>query len=274
MKILFCGDIVGKAGRRVVLENIATLKTKMALDFVIVNGENAAHGFGITSKICEQLFSCGVDVITLGNHAFKNRDICEYIKTQPQLLRPANYHEAEGVGFAIYNVLDKKLLVLNLLGKVFMQSKISYSNPFIFMKNFLHQYRLGDNIDAIIVDFHAETTSEKNAMGVFLDGKVSAVLGTHTHIPTADARILPKGTAYQTDVGMCGDYDSVIGMEKESSIEMFFLDEESAKIKLTPSVKCATLAGVVLEINNFNGLCRGISQVLMGGYIENIHIMK
>ncbi|MCL2567638.1 MAG: TIGR00282 family metallophosphoesterase [Alphaproteobacteria bacterium] len=268
MKILFCGDVVGKSGRTVLSKYLPDLKTSLNLDIIIVNGENAAHGFGITQGIAEDIFNLGVDVITLGNHSFDNQNIIEYIANQPRLIRPINYIDSAGNGFYILNYKSYKVLVINLLGKLFMYSKIEASDPFVYINNFLEKYKLKENIDAVIVDFHAETTSEKNAMGVFLDGKVSAIIGTHTHMPTGDARILPNGTGYLTDSGMCGDYNSVIGMESESALQNFFLTNSAYKARLTPAEAEGMLSGVVLEIDDNSGKCIFIESVKYGNIFK------
>ncbi|MDR2007667.1 MAG: TIGR00282 family metallophosphoesterase [Alphaproteobacteria bacterium] len=263
MKILFCGDVVGKSGREVLAQYLPSLKEELNLDIIIVNGENSAHGFGITQGIAEDMFALGVDVITLGNHSFDNPNIMDYITTQPKLIRPLNYVNAAGQGYYILNHKNTKILVINLLGKLFMHSKLETTDPFAHINTFLEEYKLTEDIDAIIVDFHAETTSEKNAMGFFLDGKVSAVLGTHTHMPTADARILPNDTGFQTDVGMCGDYNSVIGMSIESALSTFFLQDSAPKLRLTPALGEGMLAGTLLEIDSM-GKCIFIESIKYG----------
>lgn len=264
MKILFCGDVVGKSGRNVIEEYLPKLKSSLSLDFIIVNGENSAHGFGITDKISESMFNHQVDVITLGNHAFDNKNIVEYINQEPKLIRPLNYKNSAGNGYMILNHNGVKVMVINLLGTLFMHSKIDLENPFECINNLLEEYKLKENIDIIIVDFHCETTSEKNAMGLFLDGRVSAVFGTHTHIPTNDARILPEGTGYQTDVGMSGDYYSVIGMQKEGALGAFFLKEGEKKERLSPAQNEGMISGVLFEINEATGKCEYIESVMYG----------
>ncbi len=264
MKILFCGDVVGRSGRDVIKNYIPSLKSSLNLDFIIINGENSAHGFGITDKICEDIFSLGVDVITLGNHSFDNKNIIGYIVKTPNLIRPLNYKNSEGNGFCILECSNLKIMVVNLLGTLFMNSKIQLSNPFECINSLLKEYKLKENIDVIIVDFHSETTSEKNSMGLFLDGRVSGVFGTHTHIPTNDIRILPKGTAYQTDVGMCGDYNSVIGMDKDVAIGAFFLKEGQKKERLSPASNQGMLSGVIMEIDDLTGKCIYIKSAIYG----------
>ena len=221
MKILFLGDIVGDAGCSKIMNNLLNQIKINKIDFVIVNGENAATaGVGLTKEICEDFFKCGVNVITTGNHVWDQKEIMKFIEKEKRLLRPKNLFEpAPGKGFEIYTTVnDIKIGVLNLMGNVFMKK---CEDVFVTSKNFIDKYKLKENYDLLIVDFHGEITSEKNAIGHFFDGKASLVVGTHTHIPTNDTRILKGGTGYQTDAGMCGDYDSVIGMNKENSINRF-----------------------------------------------------
>ncbi|MEK9678944.1 MAG: TIGR00282 family metallophosphoesterase, partial [Rhodospirillaceae bacterium] len=215
MKLVYFGDVVGKAGRTVLLEVLPGLIDRLSPDFVMVNGENAAHGFGITGSICEKFFDAGVDVITTGNHAWDQKEIIEYIRTEPRLLRPLNYPEnTPGHGSGVFEARDgSKVLVAQVMGRLFMDP---LDDPFAAVGKALKGTVLGDDIDCIVVDIHAEATSEKMSMGHYLDGRSSMVVGTHSHVPTADAQILPGGTAYQTDLGMCGDYNSVIGMKKEA----------------------------------------------------------
>ena len=219
MRILFLGDIVGRVAREAVRDNVANLRQSLNLDFVIVNGENAAHGFGITAAMVEELLDNGVDVITTGNHVWDKSEILSYVENQPRLLRPINFPPGTpGKGAGLFTVGDKNILVINVMGQLFMQT---LDDPFAAIEREISACPLSEMADAIIVDVHAEASSEKMAMGHFCDGRASLVVGTHTHIPTADAQILPAGTAYQTDAGMCGDYDSVIGMQKEESVNRF-----------------------------------------------------
>ena len=221
MRILFLGDVVGISGCSKLLNNLKVQIEKEKIDFVIVNGENAADaGVGLTKEICQDFYNCGVDVITTGNHVWDQKQIMNYIDKEHKLLRPLNLFEpAPGKGFQIYES-DKgvKIAVLNLMGNVFMKK---CEDVFEVSKKFINTYKLKKDYDLLIVDFHGEITSEKNAIGHFFDGNATLVVGTHTHIPTNDARILKNGTAYQTDAGMCGDYDSVIGMNKENSLNRF-----------------------------------------------------
>lgn len=262
MKILFCGDVVGRAGREVILQQIPIIKEKLEIDVVIVNGENAAHGFGITSKICNQFYGVGVDIITTGNHVWDQREIIPFMDKNPNIVRPENTsRHTPGRGHVIFETIKgKKVLVVLLQGRLFMDPS---EDPFGAIDNILTTNVLGRNVDAIIIDFHAEASSEKNAMGHHLDGRVSLVVGTHTHIPTADTRILNAGTGYMTDAGMCGDYDSVIGMQKEPAINRFISD--LPREKLTPAKNKGTFSGVMIEVDKETGLAKNINAVTDNG---------
>ncbi len=266
MKILFCGDVVGKAGRAVVCEQVPRLKKAEKIDFVVVNGENAAHGFGITAKICNEFYEAGVDVLTTGNHVWDQREIISYINGDPRLLRPHNYPKGTpGRGAAVFTLADgRKILVLHVMTRLFMDA---LDDPFACAEKVLSSYRLGATIDAVIVDVHGEATSEKTAMGCFLDGRVSMVTGTHSHVPTADARLLPGGTAYQTDLGMCGDYDSVIGMKKAAAMARFLTKMPGER--LTPAEGEATMCGIVVETDDKTGLAVKISPLRIGGCLQS-----
>lgn len=264
MSILLVGDVVGKAGRRILQEQLAPLKEEFRLDCAIVNGENAASGIGLTPALAKEMFKWGADIITSGNHVWNKREIYSYIKEEPRLLRPYNYPpQAPGRG-ATLHVTDDGLRVgvLNLLGRVFMDP---VDCPFRAADAALEEMVLGRDVDALIVDFHGEATSEKVAMGRYLDGRVSAVLGTHTHIPTADHMVLKGGTGYQTDVGMTGCYDSVIGM-KEETVMRRFLDRLPSRFE--PAAGPGALAGAVVRINLKDGLCREVVPVRRGGFLE------
>ena len=252
MKILFCGDVVGRSGRDAIVEYVPKLRKELGLDFVIVNGDNAAAGFGITSGICKEFYDAGVDVITGGDHIWDQKEIIPFLATEKRLLRPQNFPEkTPGTGHNIYTLsTGKKIMVIHLLGQVF--HKENANCPFLIADKVLESARLGQNVAAILVDFHAEATSEKTAMGQYLNGRVSMVVGSHTHIPTHDARVLSKGTAYQTDAGMCGDYDSVIGFKPESPLERFLT--KVGKAKLEAASGKGTLCGLVVDINDSTGL--------------------
>ena len=266
MRILFLGDVVGNSGYSKIINDISNEIIKRKIDFVIVNGENAdKSGVGLTKEICQNFFQCGINVITTGNHVWDQKDIMSFIESEHRLLRPKNLFEpAPGKGFGIYKTkLNVKIGVLNLMGNVFMKK---CDDVFETSKNFLNKYELKKDYDFLIVDFHGEITSEKNAIGYYFDGKASLVIGTHTHIPTNDARILENGTAYQTDAGMCGDYDSVIGMNKENSINRFMKEDS---VKHFPADGEATLSGVIVECNIKTGLANKIETYIFGSGLKN-----
>lgn len=265
MRFAFFGDIVGKTGRRALEAHLPDLRERLALDFVVVNAENAAAGFGVTEKICEGLFDLGVDALTLGNHAWDQRETLTYIDREPRLLRPANYPAGStpGKGANLIEAANgSRVLVVNLMGALFMES---LDDPFATIERELAAAPLGQVADAIIIDFHGEATSEKMAMGVYCDGRASLVVGTHTHVPTADARILPGGTAYQTDAGMCGDYDSVIGMEKEEPLRRFTTRMRTGRFE--PATGEATVCGVFVETDNATGLALRCEAIRIGGQL-------
>ena len=266
MKLLFLGDLVGISGCSVVMKNLKKEIERYKIDFVIANGENAdKSGVGLTEEICKDLFNSGVNVITTGNHVWDQKEIMNYIDKENRLLRPKNLFEpAPGKGFQIYTTKeDIKIGVLNLMGNVFMKK---CEDVFECANKFLSDHKLKDKYDFLIVDFHGEITSEKNAIGHFFDGSATLVVGTHTHIPTNDVRILKNGTAYQTDAGMCGDYDSVIGMNKENSIKTFFkLDAK----KHYPATGQASLSGVIVDCNRDTGLADKINSFILGGDLKN-----
>ena len=266
MKILFLGDVVGISGCLKIKNNLLDQIRKQKIDFVIVNAENAdVSGVGLTKEICEDFFSCGVNVITTGNHVWDQKDIMKYIDKENRLLRPKNLIEpAPGKGFEIYKSQNKKRVgVLNLMGNVFMKK---CDDVFEISKKFLKDYELKKDYDFLIVDFHGEITSEKSAIGHFFDGKATLVVGTHTHIPTNDARVLKNGTAYQTDAGMCGDYDSVIGMDKDNSLNRFMKKDS---IKHFPAKGDATLSGVIVDCNIETGLAYKVVSYIFGGQLSN-----
>lgn len=267
MRILYCGDIVGRSGRDALLHYLPQLKAELSPDFIIINGENAAHGFGITKTICQELFSVGVDVITTGNHVWDQREIMSYIDQEKRLLRPLNYPAtAPGKGWVVATSRSgKKVLVMNAMARLFMDP---LDDPFPAVDSVLKQNPLKAAVDATIIDFHGEATSEKMAMGHFCDGRASLVVGSHSHIPTADAQILPGGTAYHTDAGMCGDYNSVIGMEKGEPLQRFL--KKIAGGRFSPATGAGTLCGTYLEVCESTGLATKVSSVIMGPRLHNI----
>ena len=266
MRILFLGDVVGVTGCSKILNNLKSEINKKNIKFVVVNAENAAEsGVGLTKEICNDFFNCGVNVITTGNHVWDQKEIMSFIEKENRLLRPHNLFEpSPGKGFEIYEASNNlKIGVLNLMGNVFMKK---CEDVFETSKKFLKNYQLKEDYDLLIVDFHGEITSEKNAIGHFFDGKATLVVGTHTHIPTNDARVLKNGTAYQTDAGMCGDYDSVIGMNKENSINRFLKKNST---KHFPAKGEATLSGVIIDCDIKTGLAKNIESYIFGGQLKN-----
>ena len=262
MKIFFLGDIVGKSGRAAVVKNLKKITQEKKIDFIVVNGENAAdQGVGITEANSKELFNLGVDVITTGNHVWDQKETSQYIESETRLLRPENLpSNSPGKGFGIYHSKNGyKVGVLNLMGNVFMKK---CEDVFEIAKLFLGKYKFREDYDFLIVDFHGEITSEKMAMGFFFDGKATLLVGTHTHIPTNDCRILTNGTAYLTDAGMCGDYDSVIGMNKINSLNRFLKKESK---KHYPAEGEATLSGLIVECNTSNGLAKKVETFIHGG---------
>jgi metallophosphoesterase (TIGR00282 family) len=261
MRLLFIGDVVGRSGRVALIAHVAALRARWRLDFVVVNAENAAGGFGVTEAICNDFLAAGVDAITLGNHAFDQREALVFIERQPRLIRPANFPRGTpGRGANLIEAASgAKVLVVNMMGRVFMDP---LDDPFARIDEELAACPLGTGCDAAIVDFHAEATSEKQAFGHFVDGRVSLVVGTHTHAPTADARILAGGAGFMTDVGMTGDYDSVIGMEKDEPLRRVTRRLPSGRFE--PAGGAATLCGVAVETGT-DGLARRIAPVRIGG---------
>ena len=261
MRLLFIGDVVGRAGREAVLSRLPGLKRDWKLDCVIINGENAAGGFGITEAICDEFIAAGADCVTLGNHAWDQREALVFIERQPRLIRPLNYPVGTPGRGANLIETDKgeRVLVMNLLRRIFMDP---LDDPFAAAEREIAICPLGLACDAFVIDMHAETTSEKQAMAHFCDGRVSMVVGSHTHVPTADAQILPGGTAFLTDAGMTGDYDSVIGMDKEEPIRRFTRKLPGSRFE--PANGPATLCGVAVETGK-NGLATKIAPVRLGG---------
>ena len=264
MNLLILGDVMGPSGRSALINNLPKIITENKIDFVIVNGENAADdGRGITKVIAEEFFLKGVDVITSGNHIWDKNETTDYIEKENRLLRPANLAEGSpGKGYEIYISKNKKykIGVINLMGNVFMRKT---DNVFKVAQKISKKLILKKNVDFLVVDFHGEITSEKMAIGHFFDGLSTCVVGTHTHVPTADTRILEKGTAYQTDIGMCGDYNSVIGMNKENSIKRFFKDKGA--IAHFPAEGEGTLSGIIVETDFETGLAKKITRLINGG---------
>ena len=266
MRILFLGDIVGPSGCNVVKRFLPDIIKKRDLDFVVANGENAADsGLGITEKISKELFSYGIAVLTTGNHVWDQKETAEHIEREKKLLRPYNLTSpSPGKGFEIFSSKNNfKIGVLNLMGNVFMKK---CDDVFKNVEKFLKSYDLKKNNDFLVVDFHGEITSEKMAVGHLFDGKATLITGTHTHVPTNDARILKKGSAYVTDSGMCGDYDSVIGMNKDNSINKFFKKKAE---KHFPSLGEGTLSGVIVECCSETGLAKKINSFIMGSVLQN-----
>ena len=267
MKILILGDVMGSSGRKAINEKLPDIINNHRIDFVIVNGENAADdGRGITQNIAEEFFGNGVDVITSGNHIWDKQEITKFIEIEKRLLRPANLVEGSpGRGHEIYFSKDKryKIGVINLMGNVFMRKT---EDVFQEAKKISKKMILKKNVDFLVVDFHGEITSEKMATGHFFDGRATCVVGTHTHVPTADTRILDNGTAYQTDIGMCGDYNSVIGMNKENSLKRFLKDKEA--VKHFPAEGEGTLSGVIVDTDIKTGLAKNVTRLIDGGSLS------
>ena len=268
MKILILGDVMGNSGVEQLNENLNTIIRDKKIDFTIVNGENAAEdGKGITKEIAKKLFNAGADVITSGNHIWDKSGITDFISIEPRLLRPQNLAEGSpGNGYGIFLSKNKKykICVINLMGNIFMKKT---EDLFTAATKLQNKIQLKKDADFIVIDLHGEITSEKMAMGHYYDGKATAVVGTHTHVPTADTRILDHGTGYQTDIGMCGDYNSVIGMNKENSIMKFLKDNKAQKH--FPAVGQSTLSGIIVEGDIKTGLAKKIERFLHGGVLNN-----
>ena len=266
MRVLFLGDLMGRSGREAALSAVPDLRARLDLDFVVANGENAAGGFGITGEICDRLFEAGIDVITSGNHIWDQQEIIPYIDREPRLLRPINHSPGTpGQGSGVYEAsARRKVMVVNAMGRVFMGP---LDDPFASVKAELDRVKLGGTVSFVLIDMHGEATSEKMGMGQFVDGRASLVVGSHAHIPTADAQILPKGTAYQTDAGMCGDYDSVIGMEKEEPLLRFA--GKVHKKRFSPALGEATLCGVYVETDDATGLATHVAPLRQGGRLAS-----
>jgi metallophosphoesterase (TIGR00282 family) len=264
MRLLFIGDIIGRPGRDIVAAELPRIKEKLVLDFVVANGENAAGGFGLTRAIANELFATGVDVLTTGNHWADQKEILGFIDEEDRILRPINYPPGTpGKGSGLFETRSgQRVLVINPMGRVFMDA---LDDPFRAVEAELAACPLGEAADAILVDMHAEATSEKMAMGHFCDGRASLVAGSHAHVPTADAQILPNGTAYQTDAGACADYDSVIGMDKFEPVQRFL--KKMASSRYSPANGPATLCGVFVETNG-TGLATRVEPLRVGGRLK------
>ena len=266
MNILILGDIMGSSGREAVIKKLPKLIEKKKINFVIVNGENAADdGVGITKINTEEFFKAGADVITTGNHVWDHKETSEFIDSEKRLLRPQNLPEGSpGKGFGIFTSKNnKKVAVVNLMGNIFMKK---CEDVFKSAKKFLQEIKLKKDADFIVVDIHGEITSEKMAMGYLFDGSATMVVGTHTHVPTSDHKIMENGTAYQTDIGMCGDYNSVIGMNKDNSLNRFL---KKSSQKHYPATGEASLCVSIIECDIETGLAKNIKQFIYGGVLQN-----
>src|SRR5215210_1725732 len=265
MRLLFLGDIVGRPGRNVVTERLPGLRERWRLDCVVINGENAAGGFGITEAICDEILLAGADAVTLGNHSFDQREALVFIERQSRLVRPANFPAGTpGRGVTMVETRNgARVLVVNLMGRLYMDA---LDDPFAVADRTLEATPLREVADAILVDIHAEATSEKQALAYHLDGRVTAVVGTHTHVPTADHRILPAGTAFQSDAGMCGDYESVLGMARDEPLRRFLQKTPGARLEAAGEV--GALSGLAVEVDDRTGLAQRVAAVRLGPKIE------
>ncbi|MAC76619.1 MAG: TIGR00282 family metallophosphoesterase [Rhodobacteraceae bacterium] len=266
MRLLFLGDVMGRAGRDAISEHLPKLREDWRLDFVVVNGENATNGMGLSAAHAKLIFDAGADCVTLGDHAFDQKDMMQAVEEDSRIIRPLNFAKtAPGRGYRLFNAPGgRKVLVLQVLGQVFM--KRAFDDPFSAVDTVLRAHPRGGLAQAVIVDMHCEATSEKMAMGHFCDGKASLVVGTHTHVPTGDAQILPGGTAYLTDAGMCGDYLSVIGMDKAEPMRRFVTG--MAKGRFTPAEGPATLSGVFVKTDDRTGAAQEVRMIRTGGRLE------
>ena len=265
MRILFLGDIVGRSGRDAVEQHLPELRRRLGVELAVVNAENASHGFGLTPAMADTLFAAGCDVLTLGNHAWDRKELIGHIGSTPRIIRPLNFPPGTpGAGSVVVSLPDgRRVLVANAMGRLFMDA---LDDPFRTVPELLSRHRLGVTVAAILVDFHAEATSEKAALAHLLDGRVSLVVGTHTHTPTADHRILPGGTAFQADAGMCGDYDSVIGMGKEAAVAKFV--RKMPGERLQPADGEATICGLFVDTDDATGLARRVAPLRIGGRLS------
>jgi metallophosphoesterase (TIGR00282 family) len=265
MRLLFLGDIVGRAGRKAVVDRLPKLIERLSVDFTVINGENAAGGFGITEEIADAVIDAGADAITLGNHAWDQREALVFIERQQRLIRPANFPlGTPGRGANLITGRNgHRVLVVNVMGRVFLDA---LDDPFAAVNAQIEACPLGEAADAILIDVHAEATSEKQAMGHYVDGRASFVVGTHTHVPTSDLRVLKGGTAYMSDAGMCGDYDSVLGMEKDEPVQRFLTKIPRGRFE--PAMGEATVSGALIEIDDATGLARRVAPVRVGGVLD------
>ncbi len=265
MRILFLGDVVGRSGRDAVGAALPKLREALGIELAIVNGENASHGFGLAPDMAQALFAAGADVITLGNHSWDRKELIPYMAQEPRVIRPLNYPPGTpGAGSVVVQVSDgRRALVVNAMGRLFMDA---LDCPFRATAVELSKYRLGTTVAAAVIDFHAEATSEKMSFGHSFDGQASLIVGTHTHVPSADHHIMPGGTAFQADAGMCGDYDSVIGMQTEGAAARFW--RKMPGEKLAPADGEATVCGVFVETDNLTGLALRIEPVRLGGRLS------
>ena len=266
MRILFLGDVVGRSGRAAIAERLPHLRLAWGLDFVVVNGENASQGAGLTAEHAKVILQAGADCVTLGDHSFDQKDMLQFIEQEPRILRPINFSKvAPGRGVKIFDATQgREILVTQVLGQVFM--KRPFDDPFSAVETILKTHRLGGVVQAALVEVHAEATSEKMALGHWCDGQASLVVGTHTHVPTGDAQILPQGTAYLTDAGMCGDYNSVIGMDKLEPLRRFITGMSSGRFM--PAEGPATLSGVFVETDDRTGKALRVRMIREGGRLE------
>ncbi len=267
MRLLFLGDIVGRTGRNAILEALPGIREHYNLDFVIINGENAAGGFGITESILNDLIDAGADCVTLGNHAFDQKDTLVFIERHDRLIRPLNFPKGTpGRGAVMLKAKNgSDVLVINAMGRVYMTE---LDCPFRAVDNEITACKLKQGADVIIVDFHAEATSEKQSFGYFVDGRVTGVIGTHTHTPTSDHRILPNGTAFMSDAGMCGDYNSVLGMDAEEPLSRFLT--KIPRTRYEPAMGEATLCGLAIDIDDATGLARRVAPFRRGPHLDPV----
>ena len=266
MRLLFLGDVLGRSGRAALTQHLKVLQDEWRIDFTVINGENATSGIGLSADHAKDIFASGADVITLGDHAFDQRDMLQHIETEKRILRPMNYAKnAPGVGARVFRAKGgKKVLVAQVLGQVFM--KRPFDDPFSAIDATLRAHPLGGLVQAALVEVHCEATSEKMGMGHFCDGRASMVVGTHTHVPTGDAQILSRGTAFQSDAGMCGDYNSVIGMKPDEPLRRFITGMPKGRFE--PANGEATLSGLFVVTDDKTGLAKEVHMIRDGGRLQ------